>query len=355
MLGFIIDPVSKLFTFVITFMSQEKNQKGSLEGGKVDNSIDDYNKLHEANLETRESKYAKLVNAYYDLATIFYEWGWGQSFHFAIKKKGETFYSSLFRHEKFLSDTLGLKKGDKVLDCGCGVGGPYRTIAKHSGADITGVTINAYQVMKANEHNKAQGLQSQCRSQQADFMKLPFKDESFDAVYAIEATCHAPNRVGVYSEIMRVLKPGQKFVCYEWCLTDKYDKKDKDHQRIKKWIEEGDGLPDMALTTEVDKAIVEAGLILIESKDMALEENPGGDTWYEPLMPGMKYFTQMQFTAIGTKVMHYVLTALEFLKVAPAGTVKVQEMLQRGGRGCAEGGVTGIFTPMYMIIAQKPE
>jgi hypothetical protein len=136
-------PSTKLFTFAITSMSQEKTQKGSLQGGKVNNSIDDYNKLHEASLETRESKYAKLVNAYYDLAAIFYEWGWGQSFHFAIKKKGETFYSSLFRHEKTLSDTLGLKKNDEVLDCGCGVGGPYRTIAKHSGANITGVTIDA--------------------------------------------------------------------------------------------------------------------------------------------------------------------------------------------------------------------
>lgn len=29
---------------------------------------------------------------------------------------------------------------------------------------------------------------------QGDFMKLPFKDNSFDAVYAIEATCHAPQR-----------------------------------------------------------------------------------------------------------------------------------------------------------------
>lgn len=30
---------------------------------------------------------------------------------------------------------------------------------------------------------------------QADFMKMPFPDNSFDAVYAIEATCHAPDAV----------------------------------------------------------------------------------------------------------------------------------------------------------------
>ena len=40
-------------------------------------------------------------------------------------------------------------------------------------------------------------------------------------VFAIESTCHAPDRNGVYGEIFRVLKPGGTFACYEWCLTDK--------------------------------------------------------------------------------------------------------------------------------------
>ena len=33
---------------------------------------------------------------------------------------------------------------------------------------------------------------------QADFMKMPFPDNNFDAVYAIEATCHAPDVVCDY-------------------------------------------------------------------------------------------------------------------------------------------------------------
>lgn len=78
---------------------------------------------------------------------------------------------------------------------------------------------------------------------------------SFDGAYAIEATCHAPSRHGVYSEIYRVLKPGASFAMYEWCLTPKYDASNALHRRIKKQIEEGDGLPDMARTTEIDAAV----------------------------------------------------------------------------------------------------
>lgn len=46
-------------------------------------------------VEEREGSYAKLVNAYYELATLFYEWGWGSSFHFASRWRGETFQESI--------------------------------------------------------------------------------------------------------------------------------------------------------------------------------------------------------------------------------------------------------------------
>lgn len=42
------------------------------------------------------------------------------------------------------------------------------------------------------------------------------------------------------------------------------------------------------------------------------------------------------------------------VKLAPAGTSKVQGMLQQGGMGCAQGGLTGVFTPMYLAVCRKP-
>jgi sterol 24-C-methyltransferase len=36
------------------------------------------------------------------------------------------------------------------------------------------------------------------------------------------------------AEIFRVLKPGQLFGGYEWCLTDKYDPSNPQHRQIKK-------------------------------------------------------------------------------------------------------------------------
>ena len=107
--------------------------------------------------------------------------------------------------------------------------------------------------------NKAAGVSNLALVHQADFLKLPFPENHFDGVYAIEATCHAPRREDVYGEIYRVLKPGQYFACYEWCLTPKYNPNDEYHRTIKKKIEEGDGLPDMATQEEVVNALKAVG------------------------------------------------------------------------------------------------
>jgi sterol 24-C-methyltransferase len=53
-----------------------------------------------------------------------------------------------------------------------------------------------------------------------DFMNIPFPKQTFDHVYAIEATCHAPDRTGCYTQVFNVLKEGGVFGGYEWCMTD---------------------------------------------------------------------------------------------------------------------------------------
>ena len=107
-----------------------------------------------------------MVNHFYNLVTDFYEWGWGQSFHFAPRFYNETFVESIKRAEYHLASRLGLKPGYKVLDAGCGVGGPMRNIAVFSGASIEGITINEYQVIIGNKYNAKSLLDKQCVSRQ---------------------------------------------------------------------------------------------------------------------------------------------------------------------------------------------
>ena len=67
----------------------------------------------------------------------FYEYGWGESFHFAPRYKNEAVPASLARHEHYLALMLNLGHGQRVVDLGCGVGGPAREIARFCGAHVT--------------------------------------------------------------------------------------------------------------------------------------------------------------------------------------------------------------------------
>ena len=265
----------------ISQMLTAMRRQEEMQGISVGSDIDRYNDLHDDSIcgATERSKgYAELVNTYYNLATDFYEWGWGQSFHFANKLPAESFQASIARHEYYLAARLGVKPTDSVIDVGCGIGGPLRNIGRFTGARVTGVTLNQYQVARGNALCASARL-SKCKLVQADFHKLPFDGRTFDHAYSIEACCHSPDRRDVYREILRVLKPGGLFISYEWCLTTKHDPSNPAHMLSKKKIEEGDGLPGLTLTASCDDALEAVGFELIESRDAALDPNPGGEEW----------------------------------------------------------------------------
>ncbi len=319
-------------------------------------TVDQYRGLHDdGDIETRKEQYTTLVNQYYDLATDFYEFGWGQHFHFAPRFLHEKFLASLERHERFLSRKLRLAPGMRVLDVGCGVGGPARYIAQHSGASITGINNNAYQLERADRHTQRAKLTHLVDFVKADFMNLPFADdaERFDAIYTIEASCHAPDRVALFEGLRGVMKPGALFAGYEWCLTDAYDEGNPTHVKIKKDIEVGNGLPDLAHTSVIDASLVNAGFEVLESKDLA----PTGDAetpWYLALTGEDMSRSSLPRTPVGREITNAVTWLLERLRLAPEGTKKVSDFLNEGADALVAGGKTNTFTPMYFFVARNP-
>lgn len=76
---------------------------------------------------------------------------------------------------------------------------------------MTGLTINAYQVARGMAKVARDGLAGRVALQQGDFMALPFAPGTFDRAYAIEATCHAPDRTACFKQVFDALKPGGVF------------------------------------------------------------------------------------------------------------------------------------------------
>jgi len=324
--------------------------------GDVRGTITDYRAFHDnagGSVESRKHNYTDMVRGYYDLATDIYEKGWGDSFHFAPRFRGEPFEVSIARHQHYMALRLGLGPQHKVLDVGCGVGGPMRSIARLSGAHITGVNLNGYQCQKVREYNRRARLDDRCDVVEADFMKIPRADGSVDAVYAFEATCHAPDKTALFRELFRVLKPGGQLGVYEWCLTERYDGKNAEHTKIKRDIEEGNGLPDIWTIAETHVCFEQAGFKVLDSQDRAFE----GDRelpWYHSLTGKELSNTGLRRSPVGKVMVKALTRTLEMTRIAPKGTAQITDFLNTGADALVRSGELGVFTPMAFFLAEKP-
>ncbi|KIY02672.1 uncharacterized protein Z520_01137 [Fonsecaea multimorphosa CBS 102226] len=310
--------------------------------------------------KARRDEYATLTRHYYNLATDLYEYGWGTSFHFCRFAAKESFYKAIARHEHYLALKMNMQENWRVLDVGCGVGGPAREMIKFTGANVVGLNNNDYQIERSLRYAKKEGLADKFSAVKGDFMQMSFPDNSFDAVYAIEATVHAPSLQGVYEQIFRVLKPGGVFGVYEWLMTDNYDNDNPQHREIRLGIEQGDGISNMVTVSEGLAAIKAAGFELEHHEDLA--ERPDAIPWYYPLAGEFKYmgsigdiFTIGRMTWWGRGLIHKFIGVGETLRVMPRGTQKTADSLALAADCLVAGGKQKLFTPMYLMIARKPK
>lgn len=341
------------------------NTDHTLKKDEFGSSIEDYESMFagarketgaitsEESIEVRKERYAAMINHFYNLVTDFYEWGWGQSFHFGPRWHNETFVESIKRTEYYLCLRLGLVPGMKALDVGCGVGGPMRNMAIFTGASIEGITINQYQVNIGNKYNESNGIANQCKLVQGDFQNLPWPDQYFDRAYGIEATCHSPDRVQCFKGVARCLKPGGLFAILDWVMLDGYDPNNKNHVRVKEGIEVGNGLPTLVGPKEVGKALEDAGFEVLDAFDLNRGvHNSNQIPWYDTLN-GKMNLSGFRMTHIGRMCTHSMVWTLELLRIAPAGSTRVSALLNATALDLVEGGKDEIFTPSYFFLAKK--
>ncbi|KAA8537471.1 hypothetical protein F0562_027079 [Nyssa sinensis] len=311
-----------VYWFVCILGSAEQKGKRAVElsGGSIsaENVQDNYNEYWSFFRRPKEiekaDKVPDFVDTFYNLVTDIYEWGWGQSFHFSPSIPGKSHRDSTRLHEEMAVDLIDVKPGDRILDVGCGVGGPMRAIAAHSRTNVVGITINEYQVNRARLHNKKAGLDSLCEVVCGNFLEMPFDDNSFDGAYSIEATCHAPKLEEVYTEVFRVLKPGALYVSYEWVTTDKYRGEDSEHVEVIQGIERGDALPGLRSYSDIAETARKVGFEVLKEKDLA---KPPANPWW----------TRLKMGRIAYWRNHILVTVLAAVGIAPKGTVDVHEML----------------------------
>jgi ubiquinone/menaquinone biosynthesis C-methylase UbiE len=114
---------------------------------------------------------------------------------------------------------LGITKGLKVLDLGCGDGTTALPAAR-LGADVLGVDIARNLVEAGNKRAKELGL-TNCKFQEGDATNLhELKDHTFDVVVSIFGAMFAPKPLDVAKEMVRVTRPGGRIIMGNWIPND---------------------------------------------------------------------------------------------------------------------------------------
>src|SRR5215207_9303422 len=125
---------------------------------------------------------------------------------------GQNSWITIDEYDTFYS-WLNLSAGDHVLEIASGSGGPALYLAKKFKCRITGLDINEEGIKTANQtaiNAKIMDAQFQLANVEE---RLPFDNESFDAVMCIDSMNHFPDRLWVLQEWHRVLKAGRRIVC----------------------------------------------------------------------------------------------------------------------------------------------
>lgn len=119
-----------------------------------------------------------------------------------------------------LVEKLGITRGLKVLDLGCGDGTTAIPEAKR-GADVLGVDIAGNLVAAGNKRAKELGL-ANCRFQEGDASDMQgVQDRRFDLLVSIFGAMFAPKPFDVAKEMVRVTRPGGRIIMGNWIPNDR--------------------------------------------------------------------------------------------------------------------------------------
>jgi len=206
------------------------------------------------------------IRDHYDRISVFYRALWGEHIHHGFWEDGEPPARAQVKLVEHLAGRAALRRGSRVLDVGCGIGGSAIWLARNLGCSVLGVTISPVQAEMATKKARAEGLDSLVCFEVEDANHLRLDAESFDVVWVIECSEHLADKARFIDSCARVLRPGGVLALCAWLAAD--DLSAPGHARLVAEVCQGMLCPQLASRQDYTRWMWQSGFTRVEAEDI---------------------------------------------------------------------------------------
>jgi SAM-dependent methyltransferase len=114
-----------------------------------------------------------------------------------------------------LADLVGIRRDERVLDVGGGLGGPARTLARAFGCHVTILDLTEEYCRVGEELTRRAGLADRLRFRHGDALHMPFDEGTFDVIWTHHSSMNVEDKGQLYREAHRVLRPAGRLALHE--------------------------------------------------------------------------------------------------------------------------------------------
>ncbi|MHC4687145.1 MAG: class I SAM-dependent methyltransferase, partial [Planctomycetota bacterium] len=114
-----------------------------------------------------------------------------------------------------VAELVNLKASDLVLDVGCGLGGTARHLAEQYKCNLIGIDLTEEYISVGTKLTELVNLSDRVELRYGSALDIPYGDERFDIVWTQHVQMNIADKNRFYSEIVRVLKPGGRFLFHD--------------------------------------------------------------------------------------------------------------------------------------------